>query len=432
MPDSTSEFRWFHIVIVFFPFATGYFLSYLFRTVNGPIADQLMDALGLDTGRLGLLTSVYFLTFAICQLPYGPLVDRFGPRRVQGTVLMIAVAGAVLFGVAQNVPTLIVARALIGIGTSGALMAGLKALAVWVPQERRTLANGCFIVFGGLGAMSSTVPVTLLLPMLGWRGVFLVLAGVTLASAVLVLLIVPEKAPATPAENWRSSLRGLVAVYGDPAFWRLAPLSACVIGTAFAVHGLWAARWLAEVDHFAPDRVASVVFAMGAGLTVGAAVIGLLSDLLRRCGVQPGTTFGLACALFMGLQLVTLDRLAVPAWLLWGTIGAFGSMTVLSYSIIGEMFPPDRIGRANGALNVLHLGMAFVLQYGMGEVASFWSPDPSGHLPVIAYRAAFLLPLLLEFVALAWFGLSSAVGWHASHGLMGQPELASSPPAVNP
>ena len=176
---------------VFLPFATGYYLSYLFRTINGPIADRLMAAFHLDTASLGLLTSVYFLTFAFCQLPYGPLVDRFGPRRVQAVVLAVAVLGATLFAMAPNIPTLILARALIGIGTSGALMAGLKALALWVPQERRALANGSFIMFGGLGAMTSTVPVNLLLPLTGWRGVFLLLAALTLASALLVLIVVP-------------------------------------------------------------------------------------------------------------------------------------------------------------------------------------------------------------------------------------------------
>ncbi len=232
------------------------------------------------------------------------------------------------------------------------------------------------------------------------------LAGVTLASAVLVLVAVPEKQVGPTPEDWRATLRGQLAIYRDPTFWRLAPLSASVVGTAFAVHGLWAARWLADVDHFAPDRVVAELMVMGAGLTLGAGVIGLATDRLRRRGVRPTTTFGVACLLFIGLQSASLDRLPLPAWLLWGAIASFGAITVLSYSIMGEWFPPEKIGRANGALNMLHLSMAFVLQYGMGVVASFWRPDLLGHLPVIAYRTAFALPLLLELVALAWFGLS--------------------------
>ena len=388
---------------VFLPFAGGYFLSYLFRTVNGPIADKLTAEFHLDAGNLGLLTSVYFLFFTIAQLPYGPLIDRFGPRRVQAVVLTIGVFGAVLFAAAQNVTTLIVARALIGLGTSGALMAGLKALASGISEERRPLANGCFIMFGGLGAMVSTVPVDLLLPVFGWRGVFLLLATATLAIIVLILVLVPEPQPTARPTDWRSNFAGLLDIYRTPVFWRLAPLSATVIGTAFAVHGLWAARWLADVDHLAPDRVALELLIMGAGLTLGAGVIGLITDRLRRRGVRPMVTFGFSCSLFIGLQLASLARMPLPAWLIWGAIASFGSMTVLSYSIIGELFPAERIGRANGALNVLHLGMAFILQYAIGLIVSLWHPDTLGHLPLTAYRAAFALPLFLELLALGWF-----------------------------
>ena len=166
--------------------------------------------------------------------------------------------------------------------------------------------------------MASTVPVNMLLPVLGWRGVFLVIATVTLASAVLVLVAVPEKQGGAASEDWRAILRGQLAIYHDPTFWRLAPLSASVVGTAFAVHGLWAARWLADVDHLAPDRVVAELLVMGVGSLWGAGFIGVATDRLRRRGVQPTTTFGVACRPFIGLQSASLGRLPLPAWLLGG------------------------------------------------------------------------------------------------------------------
>jgi sugar phosphate permease len=261
-------------------------------------------------------------------------------------------------------------------------------------------------MFGGLGAMASTVPIDMLLPALGWRGVFLLLSVATLATAAMILVAAPENRPAANPEDWRSNLRSFGAIYRDPAFWRLAPLSASVIGTAFAVHGLWAARWLAAVDQLGPKQVASDLLVMGAGLTLGAGIIGLLTDRLRHFGLRPTVTFGLGCSLFMILQVASLDRVPLPDWMLWGAFAGFGGMTVVSYSIMGELFPPEKIGRANAALNVLHLATAFVLQYAMGVIASLWQPDTMGHLPVVAYRAAFALPLLLELLAGAWFAVS--------------------------
>ena len=90
------------MLLVFMPFAAGYYLSYLFRVINAVVAAPLVDDLGLDATRLGLLSSVYFLTFAAVQLPLGAALDRFGPRRVQGILIMLAAVGAVTFARAST------------------------------------------------------------------------------------------------------------------------------------------------------------------------------------------------------------------------------------------------------------------------------------------------------------------------------------------
>jgi hypothetical protein len=123
------------VMRVFLPFAIGYYLSYLFRTINALIAAPLTLEIGLDAGELGLLTSVYFLTFAAAQIPIGILLDRFGPRQIQSVLLIAAALGAALFAVADNYLLLFVARALVGLGVAASLTAGLKALVLWFPKE---------------------------------------------------------------------------------------------------------------------------------------------------------------------------------------------------------------------------------------------------------------------------------------------------------
>src|SRR5262249_36544042 len=100
------------IVLVFLPFVSGYYLSYLFRTINALISTQLTAELGINAADLGLLTSVYFLTFAAVQLPLGILLDRYGPRRMQSVLLLIAACGAALFATGHNFTTLLLGRAL--------------------------------------------------------------------------------------------------------------------------------------------------------------------------------------------------------------------------------------------------------------------------------------------------------------------------------
>lgn len=103
-------------LLVFLPFAVGYFLSYLFRSVNAVIAPNLISEFDLSASQLGLLTSVYFLTFASLQIPIGVFLDRFGPRRVNATLLVLASIGALIFSKADDFQTLLLGRAFIGFG----------------------------------------------------------------------------------------------------------------------------------------------------------------------------------------------------------------------------------------------------------------------------------------------------------------------------
>ncbi|MDH5749281.1 MAG: MFS transporter, partial [Rhodospirillales bacterium] len=164
---------------VFLPFAFGYFLSYALRVVNAVIHTDLQKDLSLDAADLGLLTSTYFLTFAIFQLPLGVLLDRYGPRRTEAALLVIAAAGAILFASAQSVSTLIAGRALIGLGVSACLMGAFKAFVMWFPRERIPVMNGYQMTAGGLGALIATAPVEAALNFTDWRGVFYAFAALT-------------------------------------------------------------------------------------------------------------------------------------------------------------------------------------------------------------------------------------------------------------
>jgi MFS family permease len=164
---------------VLLPFAAGYYLSYLFRTINALIAGDLTAELGLSAADLGFLTSVYFLTFAAAQIPIGILLDRYGPRRVQSVLLVIAAVGSTLFAVSDHFLKLLVGRALIGLGVASALTAGLKALVLWFPGDRVPLLNGLMVTLGALGAVTATLPADLLLAWIGWRELFGLFAALT-------------------------------------------------------------------------------------------------------------------------------------------------------------------------------------------------------------------------------------------------------------
>ncbi len=178
--------------LVLLAFASGYCLAYLFRSLPALISEALIKELHLTPGNLGVLSAAFFLTTGALQLPIGVWLDRCGPRRVQGTLMFATVIGAALFAWTDNIVLLTIARALIGVGAAGGFMAGLKAIALWYPRDRVAVANSWLVMLGSLGACLATWPAARVMAEIGWRGLFVLLAGLMAASALAILMLVPE------------------------------------------------------------------------------------------------------------------------------------------------------------------------------------------------------------------------------------------------
>ena len=142
---------------VFLPFAFAYFLSYIFRGVNAVIFPYLERDIGITAADLGLLTSAFFLFFALIQPLQGVALDRYGPRKVQTVLLIVAALGSALFGFCTSLPELVVARVLIGIGFAGGLMSAIKVFTLWYPPRQWGLVTGFHMMAGGAGSMAATL-----------------------------------------------------------------------------------------------------------------------------------------------------------------------------------------------------------------------------------------------------------------------------------
>src|SRR4030095_2041978 len=163
------------ILSVVLPFLAGYYLSYILRAVNAVLGPVLAAEFGISAAGLGLLTGVYFFSFGLFQIPLGVLLDRFGPRRVNGALLVLAGAGAMLFARAASFDELVLARALIGLGVSACLMACMQAFILWFPPQRLSTMIALAYSMGGLGALTASAPVELALRYHGWREIFVAL-----------------------------------------------------------------------------------------------------------------------------------------------------------------------------------------------------------------------------------------------------------------
>lgn len=380
-------------------YAAGYFLSYGLRSVNAVIAPELMRELSITGAGLGLLTSAYFLAFGLFQLPLGLLLDRFGPRRVEAALLMVAAAGCVLFGIGTSLVTLAVARALIGLGVSACLMASFKAFSQWFPAERLPSLTATIMVAGGLGALSVSVPVEAALPVFGWRGMFFLFAAL-LVMASGFLMTVPDHAAAGSRESFGEQIRTLGGIYGNRVFWRFAPQGCLISGGFMAIQGLWAVPWLMEVNGATRSDAAGVLFLMGLAMLAGFVFVATCSGWLARRNITPMMLLTAGMGLALVVELAIILGLAPSAWL-WPLLGLSFSLSNIAYSQLTAAFPIAISGRVNTALNLMVFVGAFGLQWGIGAAVDAFAAG--GMARPDAFRATFATLLAVQGLAFAWF-----------------------------
>lgn len=387
---------------VFLPFALGHYLSSLLRNANAVLAPKLVAALALDPAQLGLLTSAFFLAFALVQLPVGIALDRYGPRKVQLVLMLVAAAGALMFARGSSFVELVVARAVIGLGLGGCFMSAVKAISTWISPARLPSVHGYLIAVGGLGAASATLPVRLVLTYTDWRGMFTMLAALIAGAALLIWMVTP-RAPPGPVKA--PSLQSILEVYRAPAFRRTVSLILIPHTVFFGVQGLWMGRWLSDVARFSDAAVAYLLYLSMAAVIFGAIAVGMITEWAGRRGIKPLDLAGAGIALFVLIQLAIVCNYAPSMQLLSVLFTLVGTITGIEYAIVAQSMPRAQTGRAATCLNLLIFVGAFLVQAGFGMVLGLWRPDQLNHYPAMAYRVAFGVLVLLQLPGLVLFFL---------------------------
>ena len=396
-------------IFIFLPFACGYFLSYLYRSTNAVLAPYLSSDLNLNAEQLGLITSAYFLTFGLFQLPLGVLLDKYGARKVQSILFLIAAIGAILFSLGNDVWSLVTARGLIGLGVSGALMAAFKAFAVWFPKERLPLLIGLFMSAGGMGAIVASTPLEMALQITDWRGVYLFIGIVTIFVGVLIFFIVPEKQENNYNEKALPVLKVLKHIYTSYAFWRIGPLSGIAGGTGLAILGLWAGPWLSDIGKFNKNEIANILFISTIMMTIGTTSLGIITDYLRKFNISPVGVMGGALFVFIiPLTIITFGIMPKAIWP-WVILSITSLAATLAYAGLSQHFPTSYAARASTAINLICFLMAFIAQYAIGFIMQLVEPGKQSGYSIKAYQAGFGLFLGLLIICYIIFIIMSVL-----------------------
>jgi MFS family permease len=391
---------------VFLCFAFAYFMSYAFRTINVVIAPDLVKDLGLNNADLGLLSSAYFIGFGATQIPLGLALDRFGPRITEAWVMTLAVVGALIFAIAEDFTTLVMARVLIGMGVSACLMAAFSGFRAWYATSQQGQLASAMLVCGTSGALASTWPVHLVTPYIGWRGVFLVMAALSFLAILILYYGLPVKKSAPIDKPIQSSSATLSwqsyrPILTNSFFWRILPLGTFCYGGFIAVQTLWFGPWLIEVMDYPPTTAAQIVFGFNVVLLLAYLFNAWVLPKLARRGIDTMRYMTWMVGMSMIMQAGAYFWQTSLVWVWWFLFAITCASFVLAQSIIVLYFPKNYSGRVSTTYNLTLFIGAFIVQWGIGHmldlgIALGWNKTS-------AYDLALAVFLAIQILGFIWF-----------------------------
>lgn len=396
-------------IAVFLAFAFAYFLSALIRAITATLSPTLTAEFSLNARGLGLLAGGYFLGFAATQLPLGAWLDRYGPKRVILCFLMVAVLGCIAFSMATGFGGLLIARIMCGAGVSACLMAPLTGYRRWFDEAILLRANSWMLMSGSLGMVASTLPVQWLMPMAGWRPLFVGLAVLLLLASGLIAWQIPTWKPAwKPASKPLHLANGVPASYAQvwrhPYFRKMAVIGFFVYGGLLAMQTLWVVPWMTRVAGFTPIEAATAFFWLNVGMLCSFWLWGMANPWLARRGLDAGRLIA------RGIPLSFL----LMAWLIIGgqNHGAWTGILLAAYCMsctfislaqpaVGMAFPAALAGRALSAYNLVIFAGVFAIQWGIGLMIDAFKA--LGQPEARAFQGAFAVYLLCSMGAYLHF-----------------------------
>ena len=352
----------------------GYVLSQFYRAFLAVLAPVLAKDIGANPGDLANASGLWFLVFALMQIPIGFALDKIGPRRTASGLLAVGGAGgALLFATAQTSGTISLAMALIGAGCAPILMSSFYIFArTYSAAVFGTLA-GVLIGVGSLGNLGAALPLTLAVEALGWRMTVTLLAVITLLSAAGIALFVKDP----PRVEAQAGDGGFLDILRQPSIWLIFLMLLVNYAPAGAIRGLWVGPYFAQVHGAEAALVGTMTLVMGLAMVLGNFAYGPVDRWFgtRKWGVLIGNLAGVAC---LGLLWLNPAPGLWAAGALIAAVGFFGMSFPLLMAHGRAFFPPHLVGRGVTLLNLFGIGGVGVFQVLSGHVhRAAEGPDPA-------------------------------------------------------
>ena len=299
------------------------------------------------------LSSAFFYTYLLMQIPVGLLNDLFNPRWILSAGAALIGVGCFMLASTDHYAIAWLARFIMGLGSSFGFVSMLYISAQWFKAERFTVMVGYAETIGMVGVALSSVLGAALISYAGWRVTMTVSGLVALITLVLCVVFVrasPKSShPTDLIKNLHISIKKSLK---NRHIWLSGLFGLCHFSVINALCSLWGVPFLRHVYHYSLSLSAAVISMIFYGMAIGAPLTSLWSVRLGRRKPIMALSSGLA-ALLLSIVIFVPDLSTTGLFILFFIIGLCASTYVQCYSITKELTPKSTHGVSLALTNLL-------------------------------------------------------------------------------
>ena len=389
----------------------GFLVANIHRISPGVYASELMREFNTSASVLGLLSSSYFYTYGLLQIPVGFMCDRFRPGRVMGLSMLASVLGSIWFAMSRGLIEAMLARILLTAGISSVFIAAVRIFGYAFAKGGFSMATGVMVAAGSVGGIAALAPLAVYIESFGWRSSMLATAGLTLAVAVLILLATDKYKPGTMGKSEEGRGARFSLQEGRKEYMlMLYGLGFAIMlqyGTQMGYQGLWGVPFLMDIYGFTKIAAGNILTYASIGAVAGSALVGWLVDS-RKASPHSLMLWSASLVLVswfpMCLKLETNVQLMLSSAAL--LLGGASSFTAILNPTFGNSFIDDSSrGRFFGILNSCSMVGASIFQPLMGIMIDSSIKTEAGIQAgyFASFRLAFACSLMVLLTRLAMY-----------------------------
>lgn len=392
-PTEVSDKYWWKVVTLF---TLGWALMYADRTILNPIMPQLAQEFNLNNSQLGLINSVFFLTYAVTQIPFGVIGDKYG-RKLVITIGFILFGTMTFFsGIASGFGIFMIFRALTGVG-EGAYYGPQYALSTEsIPSKNLTFGNAIINSGMALGTSGGYILSSKLVLENGehWSRPFFIMSIPTVIIGVLIFWLLKEKVIRPEDRKIRGTKEteqeekiekvSIAQIFKNPNLILTFIMCFCSLYGFFVVI-TWLPQFLQVERGFEGTSVGFIASLVPWASIPGAILFARLSDRFKRTKIFVYTLVPIAMISIFSIAFVTDRTLLIVALVLYGLTGKLALDPIL-VAFVAKNAPKGSLSTALSAYNFIGMSSSILAPYITG-----WITDTVGSMQIGFYLSAGLL-----------------------------------------